>query len=88
MDDVMKKQIQEAIEDVFLRQLRHKYSAYLSVTARDVLDHLMDSFGQIKPADLVENEVQYTKPMDISQPIDAYFAHIDDCIQFASDGKT
>eukprot|EP00957_Ditylum_brightwellii_P061893 4697060-Ditylum_brightwellii.AAC.1 len=29
MDDVMKKQIQEAIKDVFLRQLRHKYSAYL-----------------------------------------------------------
>ena len=29
MDDAMKKQIQEAIEDVFLRQLRHKYSAYL-----------------------------------------------------------
>jgi hypothetical protein len=26
--------------------------------------------------------------MDISQPIDAYFARIDDCIQFASDGKT
>eukprot|EP00957_Ditylum_brightwellii_P050970 3865663-Ditylum_brightwellii.AAC.1 len=26
--------------------------------------------------------------MDISQPIDAYFARIDDCIQYASDGKT
>eukprot|EP00957_Ditylum_brightwellii_P114494 8730011-Ditylum_brightwellii.AAC.1 len=35
MDDVMKKQIQEAIEDIFLRQLRHKYSAYLGVTSRD-----------------------------------------------------
>eukprot|EP00957_Ditylum_brightwellii_P052629 3990076-Ditylum_brightwellii.AAC.1 len=80
MDDVMKKQVQEAIEDVFLRQLRHKYSAYLGVTARDVPDHLMDRYGQIKPADQVENGVQYTKPMDISQPIDAYFARIDNCI--------
>eukprot|EP00957_Ditylum_brightwellii_P094571 7202974-Ditylum_brightwellii.AAC.1 len=35
MDDLMKKQIQEAIEDVFLRQLGHKYSAYLGVTSRD-----------------------------------------------------
>eukprot|EP00957_Ditylum_brightwellii_P133172 10153663-Ditylum_brightwellii.AAC.1 len=26
--------------------------------------------------------------MDISQPIDAYFARIDACIQYASDGKT
>ena len=51
MDDVMKKQIQKAIEDVFLRQLRHKYSAYLGVTSRDILDHLMDRYGKIKPAD-------------------------------------
>eukprot|EP00957_Ditylum_brightwellii_P039664 3000794-Ditylum_brightwellii.AAC.1 len=42
MNDVMKKQIKEAIEDVFLRQLRYKYSACLGVTSRDVLDHLMD----------------------------------------------
>eukprot|EP00957_Ditylum_brightwellii_P139360 10621490-Ditylum_brightwellii.AAC.1 len=32
MDDVMKKKIQDAVEDVFIRQLRHKYSAYLGVT--------------------------------------------------------
>eukprot|EP00957_Ditylum_brightwellii_P064820 4918017-Ditylum_brightwellii.AAC.1 len=71
-----------------MRQLRHKYSAYLGVTLRDVLDHLMDRYGQIKPKDLVENGINYTKPMDISQPIDAYFARIDDCIKYASDGKT
>eukprot|EP00957_Ditylum_brightwellii_P152094 11580381-Ditylum_brightwellii.AAC.1 len=28
------------------------------------------------------------QPMDISQPIDAYFAQINDCIQYVSDGKT
>eukprot|EP00957_Ditylum_brightwellii_P101456 7731924-Ditylum_brightwellii.AAC.1 len=32
--------------------------------------------------------MNYNKPMDISQPIDAYFARIDDCLQNASDGKT
>eukprot|EP00957_Ditylum_brightwellii_P141269 10763447-Ditylum_brightwellii.AAC.1 len=52
MGDVMKKQIQDAVEDFFMRQLRHKYSAYLGITLRDVLDHLMDRYGQIKPADL------------------------------------
>eukprot|EP00957_Ditylum_brightwellii_P156316 11897893-Ditylum_brightwellii.AAC.1 len=71
-----------------MRQLRHKYSAYLDITSRDVPDHLMDQYGQIKPADLVENGMNYNKPMDISQPIDVYFARIDDFIQYASDGKT
>eukprot|EP00957_Ditylum_brightwellii_P134516 10254838-Ditylum_brightwellii.AAC.1 len=67
-----------------MQQLRHKYSVYLGVTSRDDLDHLMDRYGQIKPVDLVETGLEYTKPMDISQPIDAYFAQINDCIQFAS----
>eukprot|EP00957_Ditylum_brightwellii_P061673 4679914-Ditylum_brightwellii.AAC.1 len=48
----------------------------------------MDWYGQIKPADLVKNGMSYNKPIDISQPIDAYFARIDDCIQYASDAKT
>eukprot|EP00957_Ditylum_brightwellii_P126262 9626013-Ditylum_brightwellii.AAC.1 len=74
MDNVMKKQIQDAVEDVYIWQLRRKYSAYLGVTARDVLNHLMDWYRQFKPANLVTNEENYYKPMDISQSIDAYFA--------------
>eukprot|EP00957_Ditylum_brightwellii_P204314 15338640-Ditylum_brightwellii.AAC.1 len=88
MDDVLKKQIQEAVDDVYICQLRHKYSTFLGVMAGDVPDHLMDRYGQIKTADLVANGDKYNQPMDISQPIDAYFACIDDCIQHESDGKT
>eukprot|EP00957_Ditylum_brightwellii_P124584 9495083-Ditylum_brightwellii.AAC.1 len=44
--DVMKTQIQDVVEDFFMRHLRHKYSAYLGVTLRDVLDYLMDRYGQ------------------------------------------
>eukprot|EP00957_Ditylum_brightwellii_P104716 7980689-Ditylum_brightwellii.AAC.1 len=47
----------------------------------------MDRYGQIKPADLVANGVRYYEQMDISQPIDVYFACIDDCIKYASDGN-
>eukprot|EP00957_Ditylum_brightwellii_P206229 15347443-Ditylum_brightwellii.AAC.1 len=47
----------------------------------------MDWYRQIKPANLVANGENYNKPIDISQPIDAYFAQIDDCIQYALDGK-
>eukprot|EP00957_Ditylum_brightwellii_P014341 1079396-Ditylum_brightwellii.AAC.1 len=88
MGNVMKKQIQDVVQDVYIWQLHHKYSTYLGVTARDILNHLMDRYGQIKPANIVANGENYNKPMDISQPIDAYFAQIDECIQYMSDGKT
>eukprot|EP00957_Ditylum_brightwellii_P092640 7054279-Ditylum_brightwellii.AAC.1 len=48
----------------------------------------MDRYGQIKPTNLVVNGDKYNKLMDISKPINAYFAHIDDCIQYAPDAKT
>eukprot|EP00957_Ditylum_brightwellii_P130952 9988641-Ditylum_brightwellii.AAC.1 len=48
----------------------------------------MDWYKQIKPTNLVANGKEYNKPMDISQPISAYFACIDDWIQDASDKKT
>eukprot|EP00957_Ditylum_brightwellii_P080032 6086166-Ditylum_brightwellii.AAC.1 len=47
----------------------------------------MDRYGKIKQADLVANDVRYNEQMDISQPIDSYFAYIDDCIQYASNGN-
>eukprot|EP00957_Ditylum_brightwellii_P131152 10003218-Ditylum_brightwellii.AAC.1 len=47
----------------------------------------MDRYEQIKPANLVANGNRYNQPMDISQPINAYFACIDDYTQYASDGK-
>eukprot|EP00957_Ditylum_brightwellii_P198053 15089343-Ditylum_brightwellii.AAC.1 len=57
MDDVLEIQVQEAVDDVYMHQLCHKYNAYLGITTRDVLDHLMDRYGEIKPADLLANGV-------------------------------
>eukprot|EP00957_Ditylum_brightwellii_P196051 14937429-Ditylum_brightwellii.AAC.1 len=42
MDDIFKKQVQEAVDDIYVHQLCHKYSAYLGVTTGDILNHLMD----------------------------------------------
>eukprot|EP00957_Ditylum_brightwellii_P135370 10322140-Ditylum_brightwellii.AAC.1 len=53
-----------------------------------MLDHLLDWYGKITPADLVSNADRYKEPTDVSQPIDVYFSCIDDCIQYALDGKT
>eukprot|EP00957_Ditylum_brightwellii_P050444 3825427-Ditylum_brightwellii.AAC.1 len=87
MDDVLKKQMLEAVDNVYIHKLCHKYSVYLGVMMRDAIDYFMERYGQIKPVNLVANGGEYNKSMDISQPIDAYFAQIDDCIQYASDRK-
>ena len=42
MDDALKGQIIDTIEDTYLCEVRNKYTGYLGITTRDILDHLID----------------------------------------------
>lgn len=87
MDDALKGLIIDAINDPYICELRNKYTGYLGVTTRDLLDHLLDRYGKITPADIETCKKRMNEPIDISQPIDVYFHKVDDCIQYAADGK-
>ena len=88
MQELLKAQIQEAVDDVYTRQLKNKYTGYLGVTIRDLIDHLLDRYGKITAADIASNNKQFLEGMDMDQPIDVYFTKIDDSVQYAADGKT
>ena len=87
MDDAIKSQIIDSVDDTYLCELRNKYTGYMGVSSRDLIDHLLDRYGKITPADIEECKTRMTTPMDSSQPIDVYFKQIDDCIQYAVDGQ-
>eukprot|EP00957_Ditylum_brightwellii_P054378 4120085-Ditylum_brightwellii.AAC.1 len=67
--------------------LKNKYTGYLGVEAKDMMDHLLDRYGKITPADIVSNSTKFQEGINMGQPIDAYFTTINDCIQCASDAK-
>jgi hypothetical protein len=87
MDDALKSIIIDTVDDPYLCEMRNKYTGYLGVTTRDLLDHLLDRYGKITPADIEECKRRMNEPIDTTQPIDVYFHKIDDCIQYAADGK-
>ena len=76
----------ETIEDVYVRELRNQYTGYLSVSTRNILDHLLRRYSKITTANLDHNKKQMDDPYDPSDPIDTYFKRIDNAVQFASDG--
>ena len=49
----------------------------------DLLDHLMDRYGNITYIHIKNNK----KSIDISQPINVYFKQIEDPVQFVDNGK-
>jgi len=87
MDDALKAQVIDTINDTYICELRNKYTGYLGITTRDLLDHLLDRYGKITPADIEECKRKMIEPIDSTQPIDVFFQRIDDCVQYADDGR-
>ena len=88
MDDTLKTQLLDAVEEPYVSELHNRYTTYMGVTTRDLLDHLMDRYGNITAADLKANEARINVALDNSIPFDVFFQRIDDAVQYDDDGKT
>ncbi len=87
MDDALKAQVIDTIQDPYLSEMRNKYTGYLGVTTRDLLDHLLDRYGKITPVAIKDCKRRINEPIDSTQPINAFFQRVDECIQYAVDGR-
>jgi hypothetical protein len=87
MNDALETQIIDAVADTYLGELRNRYTGYLGVTPRDLLDHLLERYGKITASDIANCRTRMEAPMDTTGPIDIYFQTINDCVQFATDGQ-
>jgi hypothetical protein len=87
MDDALKAQIIDTIDDPYICEIRNKYIGYLGITTGDLLDHLLDRYSNITATDLEANKTQMNEPLDSTQAIDMFFKRINDCIQYAVDGR-
>ena len=73
---------------LYLEEKRNYYTGFLSVTARDFMNHLLQRYDKITPSDLMHNKQKMDEPLDPSAPIDVYFKRIDECVQFITDAET
>jgi hypothetical protein len=87
MNAALKTQIIDSIADTYIGELHNRYTGYMVVTPRDLIDHLLERYGRITASDIANCRTKVEAPMDPTQPIDVYFQNIDDCIQFATDGQ-
>ena len=87
MDDALKAQLIGSVDDNYLCEVRNKYTGYLGITTRDLINHLLDRYGKITPANIEACKVRMNEPIDSSQTIYLFFQRIDNCVQYASDGQ-
>jgi hypothetical protein len=81
-----KKQIISVFEPMYLDILNDNMVGYANISARDMLDHLFETYGNITAVDLKINFEHMRRAWDPQQPVDSLFKKIEDCADYSEAG--
>ena len=83
-DKALKSQIIQAVDDLYLKALKHRITGYANVTTRQMLDHLYASYGTLTPQDLQYVDDEMKKQYDPYSPIETLYDQIENAVDIAS----
>jgi hypothetical protein len=82
----LKKQISSVFEPMYLDILNDGMVGYANILARDMLDHLFETYGNITAVDLEINFEHMRRAWDPQQPVESLFKQIQDCADYSEAG--
>jgi hypothetical protein len=86
VQQALKKQIITVFEPMYLDILNDDMVGFENISAREMLDHLFMTYGNITTVDLEHNFEQLRRAWDPQQPVDSLFKQIQDYANFSEDG--
>jgi hypothetical protein len=86
MQQALKKQIISVFEPIYLDILNENMVGYTSISARDMLDHIFETYGNITAVDLELNFEHMRRAWDPQQPVESLFKQIQDCVDYSEAG--
>jgi hypothetical protein len=89
VDAVLKKQLINSIDEIYIQSLWNRMNGYANVTTRTMLDHLIQHYdGCMQPKDMTANIEMLNHRWDPSMPIETLIKQVEDCRDFAEDGNS
>jgi hypothetical protein len=86
VQQALKKQIISVFEPMYLGILNDNMVGYANISARDMVDHLFDTYGNITEVDLEINFEHMRWAWDPQQPVESLFKQIQDCADYSEAG--
>jgi hypothetical protein len=71
---------------MYLDVLNDNMVGYANISARDMLDHLFSTYGNITAIDLEINFEHMRRAWDTQQPVESLFKQIQDCADYSEVG--
>jgi hypothetical protein len=85
IQQALKKKIISVFEPMYLEILK-KMVGYANISARDMLDHLFETYGNITAVDPEINFEHMRRAWDPQQPVETLFKQIQDCADYSEAG--
>jgi hypothetical protein len=82
----LKKKIIGVFEPMYLDILNDSMVGYANISARDMLNHLFETYGNITAVDLKINFEHMRQAWDPHQPVETLFKQIQDCADYSEAG--
>ena len=76
-EKALKSQIIQAVDDLYIKALKHRITGYANVSTRDILNHLYAAYGKMTPQDLQQLDEDMKRPYDPTLPIENLFDQIE-----------
>jgi hypothetical protein len=86
VQQALKKQIISVFEPMYLDILNENMVGYANISARCMLDHLFETYGNITAVDLEINFEHMRRAWDPQQPVETLFKKIQDCADYSEAG--
>jgi hypothetical protein len=86
VQQALKKQIISVFEPMYFDILNDNMAGYTNISARDMLDHLFETYGNITAVDLEINYEHMHRAWDPQQPVESLFKQIQDCDDYSESG--
>jgi hypothetical protein len=86
VQQVLKKQIISVCEPMYLDILNDNMVGYANISARGMMDHLFETYGNITAVDLEINVEHMRRAWDPQQPVEYLFKQIQDCADYSGAG--
>ena len=88
VDKALKSLLIAAVDEAYIRSLRHKYVGFANVTTLQIITHLYDTYARITANDLKENDKNLHLAYDSTSPFENLIDQIENAVDFASSGKS
>jgi hypothetical protein len=86
VQQALKKQIIGVFAPMYLELLNDNMVGYANISARYMVDHLFETYGNITAVDLEINFEHMRRAWDPNQPVESLFKQIQDCVDYSEAG--